>query len=216
MPSLKALGGQDINWCKGTVSIVGSSNKHKRFAPFFMNADHIALIHDLQQVCDLMDLPIWLESGWAVDARLGRITREHEDVDFAVPAGRMDDFKNLLVARGASDFQQMDYGFLVQAGKGVLLDCEPCHWSGKTYELEGVPAGSCPAEKQGVLAGVPVRCTSWAAILWEYFYYLDEMPYASWPVKDKASYQLVQHTVGEKEVARLHALFRKRQQQNVG
>ena len=174
-----------------------------------MNADHIALIHDLQLTCNLMDLPFWLESGWAVDARLGHITREHEDVDLAIPARHMDGFKNLLIAQGASDFQQMDYGFLVQAGNGVLLDCETCRWNGKTYELEGVPGGSCPDEKQGVLAGVPVRCTSWAAILWEYFYYLDEVSYASWPAKVKDSYELVQQTVGENEVARLHAMFHK-------
>jgi 2''-aminoglycoside nucleotidyltransferase len=161
----------------------------------------------LLEASDAVGLPLWLESGWAVDARLGRITREHEDIDFAVPAERTEEFKAILRAHGATGFEEMDYGFLVRIGN-VLLDCEPCRWTGAAYEFEGVPPGSCPMEKQGVIAGVPVRCTSWPAILWEYFYYLDEVPYSEWPSKDKESYRVVRQAIGEEWAEELHALFR--------
>jgi aminoglycoside 2''-adenylyltransferase len=52
-------------------------------------------------------------------------------------------------------------------------------------------------EKQGFIEGVAVRYTSWEAILWEYFYYLQELPYADRPLKDKQSYLLVRTSIGE-------------------
>jgi 2''-aminoglycoside nucleotidyltransferase len=172
-----------------------------------MNTEHIELIYELLQECDLINLPLWLESGWAIDARLRRITREHQDLDLAIPAERMDEFKQLLVERGAVQFQETDYGFLVQIGNRVSLDCEPCFWNGEAYEIEGMPPGSCPMEKQGMIAGVPLRCVSWPSILYEYLFYQEEVPFSSWPAKDKASYRLVQQAIGEKRVAELRTLF---------
>ncbi|KAB8145773.1 aminoglycoside nucleotidyltransferase ANT(2'')-Ia [Chloroflexia bacterium SDU3-3] len=172
-----------------------------------MNDDQIALIHRLMQRCDALSLPIWLESGWAVDARLGRVTREHSDIDLAFPAERIAEFTALLRSEGASNFEQMDYGFLAALG-GVLLDCEPCLWDGRAYELAGMPPGSCPAERQGSLAGRDIRCISWDAILWEYFGYLDELPFASWPQKDVDSYRLVCATLGEPHTANLYQRYR--------
>jgi 2''-aminoglycoside nucleotidyltransferase len=121
--------------------------------------EQINLIHQLMAASDALGLPLWLESGWAVDARLGRVTRSHSDVDLAIPSERMEDFTDLLRALGARTFETTEYGFLVHIG-GVLLDCEPCHLTDGAYELTGVPVGSCPDEKQGRIHGMAVRCTS--------------------------------------------------------
>lgn len=170
------------------------------------NAKQITLIHHLLQAGEAIDLPLWIESGWAVDARLGRVTREHKDIDLAIPAERMEEFQALLQTLGAGAIQTTDYGFLVEVG-GILLDCEQCCLADGNYELEGVPPPACPLEKQGTLAGVAVRCTSWQAILWEYFYYLQEVPYADWPTKDKESYAVVRTAVSEPVASAWHALF---------
>ncbi|HWP49077.1 MAG TPA: hypothetical protein VNM22_18115 [Candidatus Limnocylindrales bacterium] len=52
-----------------------------------------------------------------------------------------------------------------------------------------------------------VRCISWKAILWEYFYYREEVPYSDWPLKDKESYFLVRPTIGASAVERLQREF---------
>lgn len=171
-----------------------------------MNSLQIQLIRTILDEAERLGLPLWLESGWAIDARLGRVTREHEDIDLAFPADRRDQFMGLLQGLGAGNIEETDYGFLIYVNN-ILLDCEPCIGQGQSYELEDTPAGSCPWEKQGHLDGVAVRCTSWEAILWEYFYYLEEVPQAEWRAKDFESYALVQQALGESKVAELHQVF---------
>ncbi|MFN8410753.1 MAG: aminoglycoside nucleotidyltransferase ANT(2'')-Ia [Anaerolineales bacterium] len=171
-----------------------------------MNTNHILLIHELFATAEEQNLPLWLESGWAIDARLHKITREHEDIDLAFPIEQQDQFTAILQAFGCGKIDKTDYGFLVYV-RDVLLDCEPCIKNGNDYELAGVPMNSCPWEKQGSIHGVAVRCTSWEAILWEYFTYLDEVPQASWRPKDFESYAIVQKSLGEVKVEHLRFAF---------
>jgi hypothetical protein len=42
-------------------------------------------------------IKLWLESGWAIDARLGRVTRVHEDIDIAYPQEHHDVYVKLLI-----------------------------------------------------------------------------------------------------------------------
>lgn len=172
-----------------------------------MNATQIPLIHKILHNAEAQSLPLWLESGWAIDARLGRVTREHEDIDLAFPADRQAEFMDLLYRLGARNIEETDYGFLIYVDD-ILLDCEPCILQGEDYELEDFPAGACPKDKQGSIDGVAVRCTSWEAILWEYLYYLEEVPQAKWRTKDFESYALIQQTLGEEKIAELHRVFK--------
>jgi len=152
-------------------------------------------------------LPLWLQGGWAIDARLGRVTRVHEDVDLAVPGDRLKEFRAVLNGLGAGVPEAVKYGFLVRIGD-VLFDCEPCMPCGTAYELDGVPPGACPDRVEGVLQGRPVRCVSWAAIAWDYFHYLDEVHFDRWPAKDRESYALLRRTIGDPEVESLLARYR--------
>ena len=151
-----------------------------------MSTAQIPMIHEILGMADAQGMPIWLESGWAIDARLVRITREHDDIDLAVPQERFADFRQWLKSLGCGPFEDTEYGVLVRVG-GTLLDCEPCVQFHGVSELDGVPLGSRPREKQGLLSRVEVRCTSWEAILWEYFYYLEEVPRAAWRAKDRVA-----------------------------
>lgn len=108
-------------------------------------------------------------------------------------------------ANGGSAIEETDYGFLLTVD-GVLVDCEPCVWTGEAYELEGLPA-TCPWEKQGNIAGESLRCRSWEAILWDYFYYLEEVPQSSWRSQDFESYALVRASFGDAASGRLHEQF---------
>jgi aminoglycoside 2''-adenylyltransferase len=172
-----------------------------------MNTQHIALIHRLFTAAETINLPVWLQGGWAIDGKLDRITREHQDIDVAFAADRKPEFISLLQSIGGGAIEETDYGFLMTVD-GVLIDCEPCMRLGENYELEGLPPGTCPWEKQGNIAGESLRCTSWEAILWDYFYYLEEVPQSSWRSQDFESYALVRLSFGEAESNRLHQLFK--------
>ena len=47
------------------------------------------------------DIPAWLFGGWGLDARIGRITREHGDVEFWVERIHAERSKAVLVEAGA-------------------------------------------------------------------------------------------------------------------
>jgi hypothetical protein len=49
-----------------------------------------------------VDIPAWLFGGWGLDARIGRITREHGDVEFWVEASDAERSKAVLVGAGAT------------------------------------------------------------------------------------------------------------------
>jgi 2''-aminoglycoside nucleotidyltransferase len=173
-----------------------------------MNNEHIKLIHQLFSAADRINLPLWLQGGWAIDARLNRITRDHEDIDIAYPSDRSTDFLALLHAFGCVITEQTDYGFFADR-QGILLDCEPCIRLGNNYELEGLPPGTCPLEPTGSLGGKRLRCTSWEAILWDYFYYIEEVPENEWQPKDFASFALARASFGETATQTLHEQFKR-------
>jgi 2''-aminoglycoside nucleotidyltransferase len=164
-------------------------------------------LHHLLHAAETHGLPLWLSGGWAIDARLGRITREHGDIDLAFPGERRADLLALLRELGGGPIETTDYGFLITVN-GILLDCEPCTRVGAVYELDGPPPGTCPWEPQGAIAGVAVRCVSWEAILWDYFYYLDEVPQAAWRPQDHVSYALARAAYGAAATEQLHLRFR--------
>lgn len=176
-----------------------------------MSTTHLRLIHRLMAEAEAQGLPLWLQGGWALDARLRRITREHEDLDLAFPQERRAEFTALLASLGGGAIEETQYGFLIPL-EGILLDAEPCVRTGEAYELEGLPPGSCPWDKQGSLEGQPVRCVSWEAILWDYFHYRLEVPQSSWRAKDFASYSLARAAFGEAETDRLHQRFKAQQE----
>jgi 2''-aminoglycoside nucleotidyltransferase len=53
-------------------------------------------LHHLLHTAEARGLPLWLSGGWAIDARMGRITREHGDIDLAFPGERRTDLLALL------------------------------------------------------------------------------------------------------------------------
>src|SRR5690606_36993090 len=86
---------------------------------------HINTIHQLFGKSESCGIPIWLESGWAIDARLGQITRDHEDIDIAFPWEQNGSFFLLLKELGFRDYVEMDYGFIMSKGD-IIIDAEPC------------------------------------------------------------------------------------------
>ncbi|MET0134543.1 MAG: methyltransferase domain-containing protein [Kibdelosporangium sp.] len=59
----------------------------------------LRLIH---RVLAAVDVPVWLFGGWGLDARIGRITRRHGDVEFWVASEHAARSKAALLAAGAT------------------------------------------------------------------------------------------------------------------
>lgn len=171
-----------------------------------MNDLHLDLIRELLDAAGQRGMPLWIGGGWAIDARLGRITREHEDIDLTFPDERKDEFIELIESLGGCLSESTEYGFLAEL-QGVLLDCEPACWNGQAYEIEDAPPNACPMQPEGKLAGLSMRCNSWDAILWDYFFYADETPPSRWPAKHTQSYALAVDAFGEENTARLRVVF---------
>jgi 2''-aminoglycoside nucleotidyltransferase len=100
------------------------------------NASRISTIQSLFTLSDSQSLPLWLESGWAIDARLGHITREHEDIDVAYPLERHEDYLAILHNLG---FDRFPPGSCPDEKQG-LIDGYPLRclsWEAIYYEFIG-------------------------------------------------------------------------------
>ncbi|HWS37283.1 MAG TPA: hypothetical protein VN408_31710 [Actinoplanes sp.] len=61
----------------------------------------LRVIRDVVAALQAADISAWLFGGWGLDARVGRITREHSDVEFWVERVHAERSKTLLVEAGA-------------------------------------------------------------------------------------------------------------------
>ncbi len=61
----------------------------------------LRVIRKVIAVTQAAGIPAWLFGGWGLDARIGRITREHGDVEFWVESIHAERSKAVLVAAGA-------------------------------------------------------------------------------------------------------------------
>jgi lincosamide nucleotidyltransferase A/C/D/E len=105
-----------------------------------------------------------IAGGWAVDALLGRMTREHDDLDLAVDADDVDRALEVLAGLGLGVIADERPGRLV-LGDGVRsVDLHPVVWdesgTGHQASRSGVvfvyPPGSTAAV--GRIRGRDVRC----------------------------------------------------------
>jgi Aminoglycoside-2''-adenylyltransferase len=65
------------------------------------NGPQLRLIRKVMAVMQAEGISAWLFGGWGLDARIGRITRQHGDVEFWVERIHADRSKAALVAAGA-------------------------------------------------------------------------------------------------------------------
>ena len=60
----------------------------------------LEVIHDIQQTLDGAGVRWWLFGGWGLDARIGRVTRVHSDIEFWVAQTDGNSTRDALVASG--------------------------------------------------------------------------------------------------------------------
>lgn len=136
-------------------------------------AAQLCLIKAVVNALGAADISAWLFGGWGLDARIGRITREHGDVEFwveRIDAGRS---KAVLAEAGATALatqppeEACEFTWDGVDFSTAYFDRRP---DGAFIQLEGrwsdwlFPPGSFGSEP-GVLDGVPVLAMSAAGML---------------------------------------------------
>lgn len=53
-----------------------------------MNKKQIKLIHLLFSETNKINMPLWSNGGWAIDAKIEKITCDHEDIDITFPVNQ--------------------------------------------------------------------------------------------------------------------------------
>lgn len=69
------------------------------------NEQQLGVIRKVVATMRAAELRVWLFGGWGLDARLGRITRDHADVEFWIERADAGPSKTALVAAGAVALQ---------------------------------------------------------------------------------------------------------------
>lgn len=124
---------------------------------------------DAQRAADIIDflkrhgLEVYVDGGWAVDALLGQQTREHDDLDIALPHEHVHRLRELLAGRGYHEQQRDDSwecNFVLVDAQGSRLDVHSYTLDAAGNNIHGVPYTAEQLAGEGFINGQLVRCIS--------------------------------------------------------
>jgi len=133
----------------------------------------LRVIHRVLDVLSAADVPAWLFGGWGLDARIGRITRSHGDVEFWVERCHSDRSRAALVAAGSTalstqppeescefvcDGVDFSTAYFDRRANGMFSQPDG-RWSDWVFPPDSF--GNVP----GMLEGIPVAAMSVAGML---------------------------------------------------
>jgi lincosamide nucleotidyltransferase A/C/D/E len=104
---------------------------------------------------------VYVDGGWAVDAVLGEQTREHEDLDVAVPEKHVLRLRELLAARGYRERLRDDTwecNFVLVDPQGREIDVHSYTLDEAGNNIHGVPYARKHLTGNGYINGYAVRC----------------------------------------------------------
>jgi hypothetical protein len=81
----------------------------------------LGLVADIHQLLSDACVVHWLAGGWGIDFALGKITRRHEDIDFAIWKDDWLRAEDLLLNNG---FARRENNFPEETGKILKMECE--------------------------------------------------------------------------------------------
>ena len=122
--------------------------------------------HDALEVLAWLDaagIAAWVDGGWAVDAHLGEQTRDHNDLDIAVPSEDEARFRAAAAAHGFVEVSAEPHNPVFKDGSGRIVDVHFFDGSvvrdgprGPVYGDIAYDVGSF--EGEGTVAGTKVPC----------------------------------------------------------
>jgi hypothetical protein len=164
----------------------------------------LRVIHLVVDAFRVTDSSAWLFGGWGLDARIGRITRDHGDIEFWVERTGGERTKAILVEAGATalaaqppdeacDFTWHHIGFST-----AYFDRQPDgtfttmgRWSDWVF-----PAGSF-SDVPGVIDGIAVPAMSVAGMLAMKEQFPSLRNGQDWRAKDKMDVELLRRLASE-------------------
>lgn len=135
------------------------------------NKAQLALIRDLFAECERRGIRIWLFGGWGIDALLGRVSREHNDIDILVEAGSRDALREVLMhILGEVGDHNMGWRCMKNGARADIFFILHCSDGTPVIDVAGGdpnvypwPPGSFPDKLNGRLPGLSCRAISWDA-----------------------------------------------------
>jgi lincosamide nucleotidyltransferase A/C/D/E len=109
-------------------------------------------------------VPAWVAGGWGIDALVGVVTREHADLDLAVPAELDEDAIRVLAPLGyVLSEDQRPARFVLRATDGRVIDVHPVVFDetghGIQQGFDGATFHYSPIGfTSGTIGGVTVPC----------------------------------------------------------
>ena len=152
-------------------------------------------VGQLLELFERLDLTVWIDGGWGVDALLGEQTREHSDLDIAIQSGDAQRLRRELAALGFGDVETDDrseWNFVMGSRSGKHVDFHVIEIGADGRGVLGpadlgffYPAAALLA--RGTIGGREVRCVS-----------------AEFQVRSRTGYELQ-----PKDFSDVHALHRR-------
>lgn len=121
---------------------------------------------DLYTKLENLEIKIWIDGGWALDALLGEQTRSHEDLDIAVEHRNLANLKAYLESQGYKEMKRDEdkmWDLVMCDDKGHELDIHAFSFDDKGSVVEeeywdGYLSNSLTGS--GIIDGHTVRCVS--------------------------------------------------------
>lgn len=125
------------------------------------NALNARCVVEFWNLAEKHELDICIDGGWAVDAVLEQQTREHGDLDIALPASKVPELRQLMRERKYVEVPRPDsweHNFVLQDPHGRTLDVHSYSLNPDGSNAAGVPYRAEQLCGSGLVLGVPVRC----------------------------------------------------------
>lgn len=121
---------------------------------------------DLYTTLENLDIKIWIDGGWAVDALLGKQTRPHTDLDIAIEHKNLEKLKEYLELQGYTEVlrdEDKKWDLVMGDTKGHEIDVHAFSFDDKGRVIEeedwaGYSRGSLSGF--GTIRGYIVLCVS--------------------------------------------------------
>jgi lincosamide nucleotidyltransferase A/C/D/E len=129
---------------------------------------------DLLNISKQIDIPVWIDGGWGVDALVGRQTRQHNDVDVFVELKNGNKFIQMLLSKDYNEVK-MDYTTenhtVWQDSDNRVIDLHLFEIKEDGFLFDGETYPSDTFDGKGTISGIPVRClTAEAQLLYHQGY----------------------------------------------
>lgn len=112
-------------------------------------------------------LAYWIAGGWGIDALLGRVTRDHHDLDLHIDLNQVEDVTSLLEALGyTTSIDQSPIRIEMTHPSGKVVDLHPLRIGsdgsghGPMFDGGSWSISSAGLNAHGSIEGVTVACVS--------------------------------------------------------